>query len=93
VQVPGQVVKARSRQLTQVVDSFADCYQHLVGTVQRVTVVDTAADGISLVGHSKSYCQVRAAGCWSVCPALSGRPLDVTLHALLSARSRRPDPT
>ena len=56
------MVKARSRQLTQVVDSFTDCYQHLVGTVQRVTVVDTAADGVSLVGHSKSYCQVWAVG-------------------------------
>lgn len=51
-------MKARSRQLTRVVDSFTDCYQHLVGSVQRVTVVDTAADGFSLVGHTKSYCQV-----------------------------------
>ena len=57
--MPGQTVKARSRQLTQVVDSFTGCYQHLVGTVQRLTVVDIAADGVSLVGHSKSYCQVR----------------------------------
>ena len=25
-----------------------------------MTVVDTAADGVNLVGHSKSYCQVQA---------------------------------
>lgn len=42
----------------EILCSFADCYQHLVGSVQRVTVVDTAADGTSLVGHTKSYCQV-----------------------------------
>lgn len=58
VQVPGQVVKARSRQLTKVVDSFDDCYDALVGSVQRVTVVDIAADGTSLVGHTSSYAQV-----------------------------------
>lgn len=56
-QVPGQVVKARSRQLTKVVDSFYSCYSSLVGSVQRVTVVDVAADGTSLVGHTKAYAQ------------------------------------
>lgn len=30
-----------------------------VGTVQRAVVVDTAADGVSLVAHTRSYTQVR----------------------------------
>lgn len=57
-QVAGQVVKARSRELTKVVDSFTTCYDALVGTRQHVTIVDTAADGHHLVGHTDTYCQV-----------------------------------
>lgn len=56
--VPGQVTKARSRELTQVVDSWTDSYAHLVGTTQHVTVVDTAADGHHFVGHTSTYAQV-----------------------------------
>lgn len=57
-QVAGQVVKSRSRELTKVVDSFTSCYDVLVGTRQHVTIVDTAADGHHLVGHTDTYCQV-----------------------------------
>lgn len=53
-----QVVKERSRKLTAIVDSFGDIYNDLVGQILRVTVVDHAADGSSLVGHSKNYTQV-----------------------------------
>lgn len=40
------------------VESWTDCYSALVGTEQRVWVVDRATDGQRLVGHTKSYCQV-----------------------------------
>lgn len=56
--VPTQVVKARSREVTALVDSWEDAYQHLVGTAQRCWVVDVAADGHHLVGHTKTYAQV-----------------------------------
>ena len=60
VQLPNGVAKARSRELTRLVDSFSGCHDDLVGTVQRCTVVDTAADGVHLVGHTKCYAQVSA---------------------------------
>mmetsp|Transcript_6332 Transcript_6332/g.18195 ORF Transcript_6332/g.18195 Transcript_6332/m.18195 type:complete len:638 (+) Transcript_6332:204-2117(+) len=56
--VAGQMVKARSRELTKVVDGFTHCYDGLVGTTQHVTIVDTAADGHHLVGHTNTYAQV-----------------------------------
>ncbi len=57
--VPTAVVKARSRRLTTLVDSLGGLFDGLVGSVQRVCVVDTAADGHHLVGHTKAYAQVR----------------------------------
>ncbi len=57
--LPSEVVKARSRELSALVDSWADVYTPLVGTRQRVCVVDTAADGHHLVGHTKNYTQAR----------------------------------
>ena len=57
MQLPNGVAKARSRELTRLVDSFSGCHDDLVGTVQRCTVVDTAADGVHLVGHTKCYAQ------------------------------------
>jgi threonylcarbamoyladenosine tRNA methylthiotransferase CDKAL1 len=33
-------------------------YRDMVGTTQRVVVVDVAADGVSLVAHAKNYAQV-----------------------------------
>jgi len=52
------IVKARSREITSLVESWTDAHAALVGTAQRCCVIDTAADGLFLVGHSKSYAQV-----------------------------------
>ncbi|KAG2495228.1 hypothetical protein HYH03_006502 [Edaphochlamys debaryana] len=56
--IPGPVAKQRSRELAAAVDGWTSVYEPLVGTRQRVVVVDVAADGRSLVGHTKSYAQV-----------------------------------
>jgi threonylcarbamoyladenosine tRNA methylthiotransferase CDKAL1 len=56
--VPTDVVKARSREISIEVDSWTDAYTKLIGTVHRCCIVDTAADGVSLVGHNKTYAQV-----------------------------------
>jgi len=56
--VPTKEVKQRTRDLTQLIESFDDCYGHLVGSKITVWVTDTAADKFHLVGHSKSYVQV-----------------------------------
>jgi threonylcarbamoyladenosine tRNA methylthiotransferase CDKAL1 len=58
IKVPTHTVKERSREVTTLVDSWTDSYSHLVGTKQRVSIVDVAADGRSLVGHTKGYVQV-----------------------------------
>lgn len=58
-QLPNGVAKARSRAMSALVDSFGDAHAHLVGTLQRVVVVDRAADGRHLVGHTKCYAQAR----------------------------------
>lgn len=55
--VPTGEVKKRSRKLTLLFESFSP-YQDLVGRVVKVWVTDVAADGIHLVGHTKSYVQV-----------------------------------
>lgn len=72
MQLPNGVAKARSRALTELVDGFTDCYSHLVGTVQKVSIVEVAADGRHLVGHNKSYVQVEtflsAGHHWFPCP-------------------------
>jgi threonylcarbamoyladenosine tRNA methylthiotransferase CDKAL1 len=56
--VPTAVVKQRSREVTALVDSWAGVYDGLVGTTHRCCVVDTAADGVHLVAHNKTYAQV-----------------------------------
>jgi hypothetical protein len=53
-----QDVKARSRRLTELVESFTDAYALDVGTVQRVCVVDRAAKPGKLVAHNMCYTQV-----------------------------------
>ena len=58
-QLPNGVAKARSRAMAALVDGLADAHAHLVGTRQRVVVVERAADGRSLVGHTKCYVQAR----------------------------------
>lgn len=58
--VASSTVKGRSRALTALVEGWGSAvYAHLVGSRQRCWVVDTAADGHHLVGHTKSYIQVR----------------------------------
>lgn len=49
---------ACSREISSLVETWTEAYSHLVGTLQRCSVVDIAADGVSLVGHTKSYVQV-----------------------------------
>ena len=55
--VPTQTVKARSRELTELFNSYSP-YQHLLGTTQRAWITETATDGVHLVGHTKGYVQV-----------------------------------
>lgn len=56
-QLPNGVAKARSRALTALVNGFTDCYDRLLGSLQRVYVVELAADSRRFVGHTKSYTQ------------------------------------
>lgn len=56
--VPTEIVKRRSREISSLVESWTDSYESYVGTVQRCMIVEKAADGTSLVGHTKSYAQV-----------------------------------
>lgn len=56
--VPTEVVKRRSREISTLVESWTDSYEAYVGTVQRCMIIEKAADGTSLVGHTKSYAQV-----------------------------------
>ena len=56
--VPSHDVKARSRLITTLVDSFTDSYVEDVGRVQRVYVVDHAAKNNKLVAHNKQHTQV-----------------------------------
>ncbi|KAI5067603.1 hypothetical protein GOP47_0018131, partial [Adiantum capillus-veneris] len=55
--IPTGDVKKRSRKLTSLFESFSP-YNDLKGRVVKVLVTDLAADGIHLVGHTKSYVQV-----------------------------------
>lgn len=55
--VPTSEVKKRSRELTNIFESFTP-YVGMEGRIERVWITDTAADGIHLVGHTKSYVQV-----------------------------------
>lgn len=62
-QLPSEVKKQRSREVTAAVEAWgAEVYQHLVGCVERCCVVDTAADGVHLVAHNKTYAQVGRGG-------------------------------
>ncbi|XP_078434444.1 methylthiotransferase [Wolffia australiana] len=55
--VPSTVVKARSRELTSMFESFSP-YQDLQGRVERIWITEVASDGVHLVGHTKGYVQV-----------------------------------
>ena len=51
-------MKKRSREMTALTEAFTDAHAGLVGTRQRVCVVDVASDGTSLVAHTMQYKQV-----------------------------------
>ena len=72
-----QDVKARSRRLTELVDSFTDAYAGEVGTIQRVCVVDRAAKAGHLVAHNACYTQVLLPDE----PGLLGSVVDVRITA------------
>ncbi|KAG4984798.1 hypothetical protein JHK82_032390 [Glycine max] len=55
--VPSNVVKRRSRELTNVFESFTP-YSGMEGKVERIWITDIASDGVHLVGHTKGYIQV-----------------------------------
>lgn len=55
--VPSNVVKRRSRELTNVFESFTP-YSGMEGKVERIWITDIATDGVHLVGHTKGYIQV-----------------------------------
>lgn len=60
--VKTQIVKARSREVSALVDSFVEAYAPLEGTVHLVSIVEKAADKVHLVGHTRSYAQILIAG-------------------------------
>ncbi|KAJ7949682.1 Threonylcarbamoyladenosine tRNA methylthiotransferase [Quillaja saponaria] len=55
--VPSNIVKKRSRELTNVFEAFTP-YTGMEGKVERIWITDIASDGIHLVGHTKGYVQV-----------------------------------
>ncbi|XP_061362854.1 uncharacterized protein LOC133306538 isoform X2 [Gastrolobium bilobum] len=55
--VPSNVVKRRSRELTNVFEAFTP-YSGMEGKVERIWITDFASDGVHLVGHTKGYIQV-----------------------------------
>jgi threonylcarbamoyladenosine tRNA methylthiotransferase CDKAL1 len=57
-QLPRPLVASRSRAVTEVVDGHVGAWTHLVGTRETVGVVEVAADGASLVAHTRDYAQV-----------------------------------
>ena len=57
--LPSQTVKARSRALTALHESYAP-HAHLVGSELRAWFTETAADGVHLAGRTKGGVQVLA---------------------------------
>ncbi|PRW56296.1 threonylcarbamoyladenosine tRNA methylthiotransferase [Chlorella sorokiniana] len=85
-QLPSEVKKQRSREVTAAVEAWgADVYQHLVGCVERCCVVDTAADGMHLVAHNKTYAQVLVP---AQAPDGSGSLLGCVVEARILSASR-----
>lgn len=57
--VPTQIVKERSRRLSELFnDGISDPYASLLGSQQRVWITETAHDGHNLCGHTQNYTQV-----------------------------------
>lgn len=81
--LPTHVVKARSREVSELFRSYST-HASLVGTEHTCLVTDVAADGRSLVAHTKGYVQVLLP------PRPAARPEDAAPAAspLLGARVR-----
>jgi len=60
--VPTQIVKARTREVSKLVDSFTGTYAPLEGSLQLVSIVEKAADKVHLVGHTNTYAQILIKG-------------------------------
>ncbi|XP_010521157.1 PREDICTED: threonylcarbamoyladenosine tRNA methylthiotransferase [Tarenaya hassleriana] len=58
--VPSNIVKQRSRELTNVFEAFTP-YTEMVGREERIWITEIATDGVNLVGHTKGYIQVLVA--------------------------------
>jgi threonylcarbamoyladenosine tRNA methylthiotransferase CDKAL1 len=56
-QIPSDVAKRRTAEITALYNSY-QTYDHLVGTVHTVCLLEVAHDKHHLVGHTKSYVQV-----------------------------------
>ncbi len=69
--VPTQEVKRRSRELSQLFQSY-EPYTHKTGERQRVLVTEVAHDQQHYVAHNKFYDQVRASGRWVLISELQG---------------------
>ena len=81
--VPTQIVKARSRELTALFESYQP-HEHMVGKTERVWVSDIARDGTSLVAHTKNYTQILLPGGKEQRERLMGR--SATVEILESSR-------
>ena len=77
--VPTQIVKARSRELTALFESYMP-HEHLVGKTERVWVSDIARDGTSLVAHTKNYTQILLPGGEDQRARLMGRSAMVEIY-------------
>ena len=97
--VASDVKKERSRQLSALVDGFSSSSIKLVGSKQLVDVVEVAADGHHLVGHTNNYTQVtrgqrerelgqKGLGCPSAWGCKRGRFVRNTFKPLPSTRGQ-----
>jgi len=77
--VPTQIVKARSRELTALFESYQP-HTQMVGRTERVWVSDIARDGTSLVAHTKNYTQILLPGGEEQRARLMGRSAMVEIY-------------
>lgn len=77
--VPTQIVKARSRELTALFESYQP-HTQMVGRTERVWVSDIARDGTSLVAHTKNYTQILLPGGDEQRARLMGRSAMVEIY-------------
>lgn len=77
--VPTSEVKRRSTAMTRLFESY-QTFDHYVGKIMPVLITEIAADGIHMVGHTKSYVQVLLPNA----PPLMGKM--VTAHILSATK-------